>query len=125
MINNIIDEMMFSVKKLQEMIVEDLDDVKKAKHQSLSERNSLKQDYMDKIIKYKKNLNEEIVKLLKANEDVNIYREKIDNLELELKKLFELNRKLGQVVLPIRDMYREIVKEVTKDSGGNIIEIKA
>lgn len=125
MIEQTIKDMNECVLKLQNMIEQDLEDVKKANHKKLSDRNIEKQDYMEKIINYKKELNAEIIKLLKANSDVNQYRQSIDDLEFELKKLFELNRKLGQIVLPIRDMYRNIVNEITSNTGGNIIEIKA
>lgn len=125
MIEQTIKDMNECVLKLQNMIEQDLEDVKKANHKKLSDRNVEKQDYMEKIINYKKELNAEIIKLLKANSDVNQYRQSIDDLEFQLKKLFDLNRKLGQIVLPIRDMYKNIVDEITSNTGGNIIEIKA
>ena len=62
----------------------------------------------------KRQLNEELVKAMQSGEDVNIYREKIDSLETDLRDLYQLNGKLASIVLPVKQMYKEMVDELHK-----------
>jgi len=125
MVENIIDEMTTLVNRLQEYIKQDIEDIKKAKHEQLLNRNEEKELMIEKIANYKKRLNQEIVNQLQNGVDVNIYRERVDNLEEELKSLYVLNRKLAMIVEPIQQMYKEIVNEITEKNGGNIFDVKA
>ena len=56
--------------------------------------------------------------------DVNIYRQKVDNLEDELKELYKLNAKLASIVLPIKKMYKDIVDELTAQNGEIYLKLK-
>jgi phosphoglycerate-specific signal transduction histidine kinase len=125
MVIEIIDEMTKLVNKMQEYIKQDIEDIKKAKHEQLLNRNEEKELMIEKIANYKKQLNQEIVNELQNGVDVNIYRNRVDNLEEELKTLYQLNRKLALIVEPIQQMYKEIVNEITEKNGGNIFHVKA
>ncbi len=125
MVIEIIDEMTKLVNKMQEYIKLDIEDIKKAKHEQLLNRNEEKELMIEKIANYKKQLNQEIVNELQNGVDVNIYRHRVDNLEEELKTLYQLNRKLALIVEPIQQMYKEIVNEITEKNGGNIFHVKA
>ncbi|PLY10417.1 MAG: hypothetical protein C0626_05410 [Arcobacter sp.] len=124
MIKNITDEMGSLVLKMKDLINSDIEDIKAARHEKLLDRNDDKQDYMNQIIELRQNLNEELVKKMQEGVDINIYRNDVDNLEKELTELHVLNAKLASIVLPIQQMYKDIVDELTTESGGNIVEIK-
>jgi len=51
---------------------------------------------------------------------------KVDSLEDDLKQLYELNGKLASIVLPIKQMYKEMVDDLTEQNGGgSLIDVKA
>lgn len=124
MIKNITDEMSSLVLKMKDLINSDIEDIKAARHEKLLDRNDDKQEYMNQIIDLRQNLNEELVKKMQEGIDINIYRDDVDSLEKELTQLHVLNAKLASIVLPIQQMYKEIVEELTAQNGGNIVEIK-
>ena len=125
MIETIVNDMTELVNKMQNYIKQDIKDIKKAKHEELLNRNDEKQFMIEKIAAYKQQLNREIVNQMQNGVDVNIYREKVDNLEKELKTLFELNRKLSLIVQPIQKMYKDIVDDITEKNGGSFFHVKA
>ena len=125
MIETIVKEMIELVTKMQAYIKQDIEDIKHAKHDELLNRNDEKQFMIEKIAAYKQRLNQEIVNQMQQGVDVNIYREQVDNLEKELKSLYELNRKLALIVQPIQQMYKDIVDEITESNGGNFFNVKA
>ena len=124
MIKNITDEMSSLVLKMKDLINKDIEDIKAARHEKLLDRNDDKQEYMNQIIELRQTLNDELVKKMQDGIDINIYRNDVDSLEEVLKDLHKLNAKLASIVLPIKQMYKDIVDELTSQSGGNIIEIK-
>lgn len=125
MIETIVNKMLAAIEKLKQAIRDDIEDIKLANHEKLLERNDQKQAYMDDIVELKNELNQALVQAVKSGVDVNIYRSIVNNLEDELKELYALNGKLASIVLPVKQMYKEIVDELTEQSGGNIFEIKA
>jgi len=125
MINEIIQRMSNLVNNLQNSINLDIEDIKKAKHESLLNRNDEKHSMINEITKLKTQLNNELVSKIQEGVDVNIYRTKVDSLEEDLKKLYELNKKLASIVLPVQQMYKELVEDITAANGGNIFDIKA
>lgn len=125
MIETIINDMTNLVSKMQDYIKQDIEDIKQAKHEELLNRNDEKQFMIEKIASYKQQLNQEIVNQMQNGIDVNIYRDKVDNLENELRTLYELNRKLALIVQPIQQMYKEIVDDLTERNGGDLFHVKA
>ncbi len=125
MINNILDQLQQLTKKLKDDINLDIADVRAANHESLLERNSQKLDSMEKLSQYKKNLNEELAKEFHAGADISIYKNDIDSLEVNLKDLYYLNGKLASIVLPVRQMYKDIIDDITIVNGGSLIEVMA
>ena len=125
MIDDIIDNMLITASKLKNAILLDIEDVKNANHSNLLERNSLKQDWMILISNQKSELNQALANAINAGEDVNSYRDKFNYLEEKLKELYELNGKLASIVLPVKEMYKEIVEEITQKNGGSIVEVRA
>jgi len=124
-INELVDEMIVICKDLQDNILCDIEDIKLANHEKLLDRNDYKQEKMDQLAQLKVDLNTLLVEAMQSNEDVNVYKPIVDQLEEELTKLYKLNGKLASIVLPIRQMYSEIVDEITAQNGGSLIEIKA
>lgn len=125
MIEEIIDNMLNDVKKLQESIKEDLDDVKAARHEDLLKRNDEKHYLIDEITQLKASLNQALIDKMNEGVDVNIYREKVDALENELRELYELNKELASIVLPVQQMYKDLVDEITAAKGGSLFDVKA
>ena len=125
MIEIIVKKMLTTIENLKQAIKEDIEDIKLANHEKLLERNDLKQRYMDDIMQDKNELNQALVQAVKNGVDVNMHRDTVNHLEDELRELYALNGKLASIVLPVKQMYKEIVDELTEQSGGNIFEIKA
>ncbi len=125
MIKNIINEMTTLISKLSTAIKEDIEDIKNAQNEELLNRNDLKQVMINNITSLKQQLNEEIAKQMQEGVDINIFKNNIDDLEKKLKALYELNHSLASIVLPLKQMYQEIVEEITQNNGGSLIDIKA
>jgi len=125
MVDSIIDKMLTLIKRMEDYIEQDIEDIKKAKHEELLTRNSEKEEMIEKITSYKQDLNKALMQEMEDGVDVNIYRQKVDDLENELKKLYESNRKLALIVKPIQQMYKDIVDEITEINGGQMFDVKA
>lgn len=125
MIENIIHEMSTHVNNLKESINQDIVDIKEAKHEELLKRNDEKHIMIDEIMRLKSELNTQLMIKIQEGVDVNIYRNDVDYLEVQLKELYELNKKLASIVLPVQQMYKELVSEITNANGGQIFDIKA
>ena len=125
MIENIIKEMSNLVKNLKNSIEQDILDIKDAKHEELLKRNDEKHLMIDEITRLKSELNKELVRKIEEGVDINIYRQSVDLLEISLKELYELNKKLASIVLPVQQLYKDLVSEITAANGGQIFDIKA
>lgn len=125
MINAILNQLQQLTKKLKDDINLDISDVRSANHESLLERNSEKLDSMEKLSSYKQKLNEELAKEFHSGVDISIYKDNIDDLEVKLKELYYLNGKLASIVLPVRQMYKDIIDDITRANGGSLIEVMA
>lgn len=119
-----VDDMLSVVLKMQKTILEDIEDIKKANHEKLLNRNDVKHEMIEEIIILKSSLNSELVEAVKKGIDISEYKDQIDNLELELKNLYKLNTKLASIVLPIQQMYKEIVDDITDQTGRSALDIK-
>jgi archaellum component FlaC len=110
---------------LKDAINSDIEDVKKANHEKLLERNDLKLALMTKINDAQNELNQLVALEIQKGTDINIFRDDINNLEENLKELYELNGKLASIVLPVKEMYKKIIDEITLANGGALVEVKA
>ncbi len=125
MIDKIVDKMFLLITELESSIALDIEDIKQAKHESLLNRNDKKHYIIDEITSLKQELNQELISKMQQGEDIDAYREKVNSLEVELIKLYESNKRLAALVLPVQQMYKELVEEVTNANGGKIFDIKA
>ena len=125
MIENTIKNMSDLIIKLKNSIEQDIEDIKAAKHEELLKRNDEKHIMIDEITLLKTKLNEELMAKIQEGVDVNIYRASVDSLEVELKELYELNKKLASIVLPVQQMYKDLVSEISEANGGKFFDIKA
>ncbi|RXJ83067.1 hypothetical protein [Arcobacter cloacae] len=125
MIENIVENMKTLVNELKESINLDILDIKEAKHEELLKRNDKKHFIIDEITRLKAELNKELIKKIQEGIDVNIYRDSVDSLEKDLKELYELNKKLASIVMPVQQLYKDLVSEITAANGGRIFDIKA
>ena len=125
MIENTIENMSMLIIKLKNSITQDIEDIKAAKHEELLKRNDEKHIMIDGITSLKLELNKELMAKIQEGVDVNIYRQSVDALEIELKELYELNKRLASIVLPVQQMYKDLVSEISAANGGNFFDIKA
>ena len=125
MIENIVKDMTDLVDQLKSSINQDILDIKEATHEELLKRNDQKHSMIDEIMVLKMQLNKELMALLQEGKDVNIYRQSVDTLEVDLKELYVLNKKLASIVLPVQKMYKDLVSEITAVKGGQLFDIKA
>ena len=125
MIENTIENMSTLIIKLKNSITQDIEDIKAAKHEELLKRNDEKHIMIDDITLLKAQLNKELMLKIQEGVDVNIYRKSVDLLEIELKELYELNRRLASIVLPVQQMYKDLVSQISEANGGKFFDIKA
>ena len=125
MVSKIINDISNLVNELKTSINQDILDIKEAKHEELLTRNDEKHHMIDEIMNLKIKLNKELMAKIQEGEDVNIYRQSVDALELQLKELYELNKKLASIVLPVQQLYKDLVSEIASANGGQIFDIKA
>ena len=125
MIKNIVNNMIKIVKELQEDILLDIEDVKNANHEQLLDRNDIKLVKMEQIASLKEELNTSLVQAVHAGEDIDQYREYVDNLEKNLLDLSKLNAKLAAIVLPVKEMYKDIIDDISRSNGGSLLEVRA
>lgn len=125
MITSTIDQLQNITTQLQDSIKLDIEDVKKANHEKLLERNSNKLELMETLSSLKQKLNEELSKEYKEGKDVSVYKNSVDELERELRHLYYLNGKLASIVLPVKEMYKDIIDEITSANGGRLVEVMA
>ncbi|MCG3675219.1 hypothetical protein [Aliarcobacter butzleri] len=125
MIEVIIENMNRLINELKDSINLDIEDIKAAKQEELLKRNDKKLSIIEDITNLKQDLNQQLIKQLQSGIDVNIYRSKVDFLENNLKELNELNKKLASIVLPVQQMYKELIADVAAKQGGQIFDIKA
>ena len=125
MIDITILELQSITAELKKSIILDIEDVKKANHEGLVTRNDLKLTLMDSLSSLKQKLNEELTKEYKTGNDISIYKNGIDELENQLKEVYQLNGKLASIVLPVKEMYKDIIDEITLKNGGSLVEVMA
>jgi hypothetical protein len=125
MITQIIEELKKNTDDLYKAILDDIEDVKKANHESLVARNNIKVELMETLAKNKEELNLQLANEYEDGKDISVYKDAIDELELDLRKLYETNGKLAAIVLPVREMYKDIIEEITQINGGQLVEIRA
>jgi len=125
MIETTVEQLKSIVNQLHDSILLDIEDVKKAKHESLVQRNEIKLELMDTLSKLKQNLNDELSSEYQKGVDITIYKNSIDELEAQLGELYRANGKLASIVLPVKEMYKEIIDELTAQNGGALIEVMA
>ena len=125
MIKSQVNHMINLAVALKDAIKEDIQDVKSANHEKLLERNDMKLDLMMQISESQKLLNQILVEEMSKGVDVNIFRDDVNLLEVHLRELYELNGKLASIVLPVKEMYRQIIDEITQDNGGMLFEVRA
>jgi len=124
MIENTIDQLKNVTKELYDSILLDIEDVKQANHESLVKRNDIKLELMDNLSSLKQTLNEELASEYQKGVDISIYRQNVDELEIKLREVYEANGRLAGIVLPVKEMYKEIIDEITKQNGGTLVEVR-
>ncbi len=125
MIKSQVNRMINLAIALKNAIHEDIKDVKNANHEKLLERNDEKLELMMQISEAQKVLNQILVDEINKGVDINQFRDDVDLLEFHLRELYELNGKLASIVLPVKEMYRQIIDEITTQNGGMLFEVRA
>ena len=123
MINNKVNTMIRQAILLKTAIIEDIEDVQNAKHENLLERNDDKLSLMTEITTSHSELNMLLGQAINDGLDIDKYRDIVDELEVHLRELYDLNGKLASIVLPVKQMYKEIIDEITASNGGSLVEV--
>lgn len=125
MIQNHINTMIELVITLKEDILCDIEDVRKANHEKLLDRNDEKIALMQSIGDAQQKLNQYLMEEIQNGGDIDRFRGGVDLLEMHLRELYELNGKLASIVLPVREMYRQIIEDIATHNGGMLFEVRA
>jgi len=125
MIKSQVNRMINLAIALKNAIAEDIKDVRNANHEKLLERNDEKLELMMQITESQKVLNQILTDEINRGIDINQFRDDVDLLEFHLRELYELNGKLASIVLPVKEMYRQIIDEITTQNGGMLFEVRA
>lgn len=125
MIRNQVNDMIKIATSLKEALLLDIEDIKIANHENLLTRNEKKLQFINEINESQERLNQLLVQAIQNNEDVNQYRDVVDLLEENLKELYTLNGKLASIVLPVKQMYKDIIDDITIANGGSLFEVRA
>jgi len=125
MIETKVEQLKQIVSELKSSILLDIEDVKQAKHETLVTRNDLKLELMDRLAQLKQQLNTELSNEYQNGIDITQYKTSIDELEEQLGDLYRENGRLASIVLPVKEMYKEIIDEITAQNGGSLVEVMA
>ena len=125
MINSKVNEMIELAICLKTAISNDIEDVTNASHEKLLDRNEEKLNLMQEISTSHSELNELLATAISNGEDIDSFRNSVNNLEEHLRELYELNGKLASIVLPVKQMYKDIIDEITLKNGGSLFEVIA
>jgi ABC-type transporter lipoprotein component MlaA len=109
--------------QLKADINQDIKDIMNAEHEKLLNRNDNKLQLMRDISQAHKELNDQLANEMNNGVDIDIYREIVDELEEHLTEVYALNGRLAAIVLPIKQMYTDIVNDIAKSNGGQLIEV--
>jgi uncharacterized protein (UPF0335 family) len=109
--------------QLKEDINKDITDIMNAEHEKLLNRNDNKLQLMREISQAHRDLNDQLADAMNKGIDIDIYRDIVDELEEHLTEVYALNGRLAAIVLPIKQMYTNIVKDLTEQNGGSLVEV--
>ena len=123
MIQQTVVKMIEQAIQLKADINEDIKDIMNAEHEKLLNRNDNKLQLMRDISQAHKDLNDQLANAMNNGVDINIYRDIVDELEEHLTEVYALNGRLAAIVLPIKQMYTDIVKDITQSNGGTLMEV--
>jgi hypothetical protein len=123
MIQQTVIKMIEQAVQLKADINEDIKDIMNAEHEKLLNRNDNKLQLMRDISQAHKDLNDQLANAMNNGVDIDIYRDMVDELEEHLTEVYALNGRLAAIVLPIKQMYTEIVNDISSSNGGNLVEV--
>jgi len=123
MIRNTVIKMIEQAMQLKEDINKDITDIMNAEHEKLLNRNDNKLQLMREISEAHKQLNIQLADAMNNGVDIDVYRDIVDELEVHLTEVYALNGRLAAIVLPIKQMYTDIVKDITIQNGGSLVEV--
>jgi len=123
MINNKVNTMIKQAILLKNAIKEDIQDVQVAEHEKLLDRNDAKLELMQEISASHNDLNNLLSTAINDGVNIDEYRDIVDELEVHLTELYELNGRLASIVLPVKQMYKDIIDEITTNNGGTLLEV--
>jgi len=123
MIRKTVITMIEQAMKLKEDINKDITDIMQAQHEKLLSRNDNKLQLMREISEAHKQLNIQLADAMNNGVDIDVYRDIVDELEVHLTEVYALNGRLAAIVLPIKQMYTDIVKDITTQNGGSLVEV--
>ncbi len=109
-----------SIDLLESIIKKDIEDLKSGNSDNLITRNEQKQTLVNKIQQTKHDLDNSLMALYNNGNDIEPYRSLIDNVEHKLHQLNKTNNELAYILLPLKDMYDNIIGDFFKENQSSI-----
>jgi DNA repair exonuclease SbcCD ATPase subunit len=119
MLNHYLKSAVDDIKNLIVITLNDIDDIKEAKHEILFERNKTKEDILIAFENKKAMIDNEIIKLSEANGDKELEdilseetKELLDELKNKLEELKDVNKRYARMVLSVGEFYNSMLEQV-------------
>ncbi len=114
------------IETLRELTLQDISDIKEAKHESLFSRSKTKEEVVSSFETKKAIIDNEISKLVKVNQGASldaildeVSSTLLDRLRESLKNLKELNKRYARMVLAVSEFYNSLLDRLLpSESNG-------
>jgi len=119
MLNHYLHSAIEDIKNLIVITLNDIEDIKEARHDVQFERNKTKEDILVAFENKKSMIDNEIIKISEANQDKSLEsvlgeetNEFLDELKDKLEELKIVNKKYARLVLSVGEFYNAMLDEV-------------
>jgi cellulose biosynthesis protein BcsQ len=120
MIENDINNILVDIRSLVLLIDQDINDLKTGGSKEVLSRNKLKQELINNIINYKKNIDIQLKNEYKLFNNIDKYKDNINNIEIELSYLNQKNNELAYILLPLKDLYDNIIQDFFHQNNSTV-----
>ncbi len=100
------------IDKLIELINKDIEELGSANSDNLMKRNEQKQVLVNDIKIMKNNLDSALKECVKSGNNIEQFRDIVNMVESKLEELKQRNNQLAYIMLPLKEMYDNIIKDL-------------
>lgn len=119
MVNYYLEKVLSNIEKLIELTTQDIEDIKNAKNEEIYKRTKIKDEVIALFESEKALLDNELVKLVKSNEGVELSelldesaKNNLDNLKMKLQELKDVNKKYAKLVVAVNEFYTKLFDQI-------------